>query len=326
MSDNLNLLIDILKSNQQDYQLVFAIRDAEEYLIDEIRHKKLNVYWKSERFFLVNMTEEPLLWIQWSCCDFEFVIAKSIKQFTSELKKYPHWWSNFTFNFHRRQALIAEGLIRKAPSQRVNFPLDHAKFHQHKTGAFWTLVEPDLLLLAKQASTWRYLGEMEFEENKQQPPSRAYLKLWEALLSIPVWPKASDIVLDLGSSPGGWSWVLSHLSHQVISIDKAQLAPQIAKNPHIKFVQESIFAMDPKKWLHAHWVFCDVICYPEKILELIQNWLSNGYKGNMVFTIKFQGDTDFRVIDELKKIPNSRLQHLYHNKHELTWSCLQNFS
>ncbi len=326
MSDNLNLLIDILKSNQQDYQLVFAIRDSDEYLVDEIRHKKLKIHWQSERFYLVTKTEDPLLWVQWSCSDFEIVVADSINQLSNALKKYPNYWSNFSFNFHRRQALVAENLKRIASNLRLNFPLDHAKFHQDKTGAFWTLVEQNQLLIAKQASSWRYLGEMEFNEDKEQPPSRAYLKLWEALIYLPTWPILTDTVLDLGSSPGGWSWVLSHLSQNVVSIDKAPLAPQIAKSPHIKFVQDSIFAMDPKKWLHAHWVFCDVICYPEKILELIRHWLACGYAGNMVFTIKFQGDTDFNVIEELKKIPNSTLRHLYHNKHELTWCCLQNFS
>lgn len=326
MSDNLTPLIDILKSNPQDYQLVFSLRNGVEFLLAEIKYKGLKVLWNFERFYLVSLTSEPLLWIQWSCHEFELVNGDSIKQLTLNLKKYPLWYSNFSFNFHRRQALVLENLKRQATAERLNFPEDHVKFHQERMAGFWTLLEPNLLLIAKKATSWRYLGEMEFNENKEDPPSRAYLKLWEILMRIPQWPQLDDVVLDLGSSPGGWSWVLANFSKNVVSIDKAKLAPTIAKHPHVKFIQESIFAIDPKQWLHAHWIFCDVICYPDKILELILNWLKLGYKGNLIFTIKFQGETDFKVIQDLQVIPHSKLIHLYHNKHELTWCLLQRFS
>ena len=36
-------------------------------------------------------------------------------------------------------------------------------------------------------------------------------------------------------------------------------------------------------------------------------------------TLKFQGDTDFAVMQRFAAVPGSRLVHLHHNKHELTW-------
>jgi 23S rRNA (cytidine2498-2'-O)-methyltransferase len=38
-----------------------------------------------------------------------------------------------------------------------------------------------------------------------------------------------------------------------------------------------------------------------------------------VCTIKFQGKTDHEAARAFAAIPGSRLMHLHHNKHELTW-------
>jgi 23S rRNA (cytidine2498-2'-O)-methyltransferase len=39
----------------------------------------------------------------------------------------------------------------------------------------------------------------------------------------------------------------------------------------------------------------------------------------LIFTIKLQGATDHDVTRRFAAIPGSRLLHLHHNKHELTW-------
>ena len=45
----------------------------------------------------------------------------------------------------------------------------------------------------------------------------------------------------------------------------------------------------------------------------------HGLVRNFVCTIKFQGATDFETMRAFAAIPGSRLLHLHHNKHELTW-------
>ncbi len=324
MKSDLNSLQSILKGKEQQYQLVIAIRGGEEYLISELNHKNLKVHWKNDRFYLIDLTAQPLLWVQWSSSDFEMVEVSSINAIIQKLKSYALFWSNYTFDFHRRQALVLEAFTHQGVVKRLNFPEDYAKFQQQKNGGFWTLLEANLLLVAKKCSSWKYLGEMEFVENKVEPPSRAYLKLWEIFMYLPHWPLSHQSVMDLGACPGGWTWVLKNFVREVVSVDKAVLVPQLMKDTKVKFVQESIFALDPKAWSHIDWLFCDVICYPEKIVQLIQKWLQAGHKGNFVFTIKFQGKTDFSAIDSLLAIQESKLIHLYHNKHELTWLYLQN--
>jgi 23S rRNA (cytidine2498-2'-O)-methyltransferase len=106
---------------------------------------------------------------------------------------------------------------------------------------------------------------------------------------------------------------------QVVSVDKAPLAPEIVRLPGIEHLQESAFALDPSTIRPVDWLFSDVVCYPERLLGLVERWLAAGTCRNFVCTIKFQGPTDHETARRFAAIPGSLLRHLFHNKHELTW-------
>jgi 23S rRNA (cytidine2498-2'-O)-methyltransferase len=164
------------------------------------------------------------------------------------------------------------------------------------------------------------LGEIEFIEDKINPPSRAYLKLWETFTVQGVRPKPNEKVIDVGSCPGGWTWVLQTMGCEVTSVDKAPLDPKIAALEKITFLEESAFGLNPEKIGKLDWFFSDIICYPSKLLELVQKWHKTGHVKNFVCTIKFQGETDYATMDKfLSEFPGSRIVHLYCNKHEVTW-------
>jgi len=67
------------------------------------------------------------------------------------------------------------------------------------------------------------------------------------------------------------------------------------------------------------WLFSDVVCYPARLLSLVERWLAAGTCRNFVCTVKFQGETDHATSRRFAAIPGSQLRHLFHNKHELTW-------
>ena len=67
------------------------------------------------------------------------------------------------------------------------------------------------------------------------------------------------------------------------------------------------------------WLFSDVICYPARLLALVERWLAAGLVRNFVCTLKFQGETDMATAQRFAAIPGGHLIHLHHNKHELTW-------
>lgn len=160
---------------------------------------------------------------------------------------------------------------------------------------------------------------MQFVEDRVNPPSRAYLKLWDLFTVLGERPKAGEFCIDLGSCPGGWTWVLQQLGARVLSVDKAPLESRIAALPNIEYRRESAFALDPKTIGQADWLFSDIVCYPKRLLTLVEKWLAAGTVSRFACTIKFQGATDVETVQKLAAIPRSRLLHLHHNKHELTW-------
>ncbi len=93
----------------------------------------------------------------------------------------------------------------------------------------------------------------------------------------------------------------------------------IARLPGIEYRRASAFALDPLSVGAVDWLFSDVVCYPERLLALVQKWLAAASVRRFVCTVKFQGATDFETARRFAAIPGSRLLHLHHNKHELTW-------
>ncbi len=238
----------------------------------------------------------------------------SVKAAADLLRARQRNWSTYAALHHRRTALI-ESHLPPVRARALRFPEPAPTSH---LGA-WTLLDRDRLLASPTKSSPFPLGECRFEEDHIGPPSRAYLKLWEALTRVGAYPGRGDRCLDLGASPGGWTWVLASLGASVRAIDKAPLDSRVAAMPGVEQVIDSAFAMLPEP---VDWLVCDVIAYPARLLTLVERWIAAGAARRIVCTVKFQGETDHVSADSFAAIPNGRLWHLFHNKHELTffWS------
>lgn len=238
----------------------------------------------------------------------------SIGEAARQLRSIQRNWALYSCRHHRRAALIAEKLPKVSGKPLV--------FGQPAPAAplgSWTLLAPDLMLASARCSSPFANGEVSFVEDKNSPPSRAYLKLWEVFTRIGVRPGPGETCLDLGASPGGWTWVLASLGARVVSVDKAPLEPGIAAMPGVSVRRESAFGLDPSKEPAVDWLLSDVICYPERLYRLVERWMQAGRVRRFVCTIKFQGATDFESVRRFAAIPGSQLMHLHQNKHELTW-------
>ncbi|MBI3708987.1 MAG: hypothetical protein HY246_15115 [Proteobacteria bacterium] len=223
-------------------------------------------------------------------------------------------WALYSFHLHRRAALIEAKLPRFAP-RPIPFP---SPLPAAPLGS-WTLLDAATILATPRcASPFRH-GEVAFIENKEAPPNRAYLKLWELFTLLQRQPLPGELCLDLGASPGGWTWVLAALGARVIAVDKAPLAPRVAHMAGVECRGHSAFALKPEDIGPVDWLFSDIVCYPARALALIERWLASGLARCLVCTIKFQGETDHATARRLAAIPGARLMHLSHNKHELTW-------
>ena len=122
---------------------------------------------------------------------------------------------------HQRRQALMEAALPHVGSRPLRFG---EAAPTAPLGAF-TLWEHDLLLASPSTTSPFADGEAHFEENRTEPPGRAYLKLWEAFTLDGRRPQPGELCVDLGASPGGWTWVLAGLGARVFSLDKAELAP-----------------------------------------------------------------------------------------------------
>lgn len=292
--------------------IALANYELEVELERELKFRNI-AFKKHDRLYFFKENYSPLFaQVTWIGCT--TIPITSIGDGIKKLKALGRNWALFSIGNHRRAQLIQEGLP-KVKADPIAFLADTP---QHAMGG-WTLLDANTIVCSTQTSSRYPLGKVEFIEDKQTPPSRAYLKLWEFFTAHCPPPAPHTKVIDLGSSPGGWSWVLAQLDLEVISVDKAPLAAHIAQAPNITFLQESAFGLEPKKMIGVQWLFSDIICYPERLLALVNKWMQESGVTNFVCTIKFQEEADFAIIDEFLKIPNSKMVHLYHNKHEVMW-------
>ena len=279
--------------------------DLEEALESELQH----IVARYGRLFLAEGPLQKTYWAQNVWTDAKIIPFTSISHAVKQLRNLHGLWAHYPYSHIRRASLISAGLPHFSPKP-LPFP---GRLPPASLGS-WTLLDENTLLASAQCTSPFANGEVHFQETKE-PPSRAYLKLWEIFTKIGQMPSKGQKCLEAGASPGSWTWVLQKLGAEVIAVDKADLDPKILKLPKVQYWKKDAFSFSSKNLADVDWVFSDMICYPAKLLQWVSQW--NGV--NLVCTIKFQGKEDYKIIPEFEKIEGSQIFHLYHNKHELTW-------
>lgn len=258
----------------------------------------------------------------WARCVLEepFLLKfDSIGEAATELKKIQRNWAPYFYNCFRRGNLIQEKLPYINLKDR-KFPFS---VPQSAMGIY-SLIDEHTIIASAKTNSFLPCGTIRFVEDHENPPSRAYLKIQESLtlanlfFGVPL-PSEGQKCFEAGACPGGWTWVLAGLGSKVHAVDRAELAPELMKNPLITFQAHDAFTLKPEDIGKVDWVFSDVICYPERLLEWIKTWLESGLTSNMICTIKMQGEINWPLIQQFADIPNSKIVHLNYNKHELTW-------
>ncbi len=287
---------------------------AHEGYAEQLRSELVGIEAVHGRLFVCRGPEQPSFWAANVWRNPQRYYIASIGDGAKRLRALQRNWVELPSEARGRAELLAAKLphVSKKP---LRFP-DAGP--QAPLGS-WTLLDRETLFAASDCSSPYPNGEVHFEEDREAPPSRAYLKAWEALVRRGETPQPGQLCLDLGSSPGGWTWAVQQTGARVISVDKAPIDPAIAALPRVEYRQQSAFALDPTALGQVDWLFSDVACYPQRLLELVRRWLAAGTCERFVCTLKFQGPTDHAVSREFAAIPGSRLMHLSHNKHELTW-------
>jgi 23S rRNA (cytidine2498-2'-O)-methyltransferase len=117
-------------------------------------------------------------------------------------------------------------------------------------------------------------------------PSRAFAKLVEAERRLGRAIQAGETCVDLGASPGSWTYAAVNRGAQVIAVDRSPLREDLMRHPRVVFQPGDAFGFEPPR--AADWLLCDVIAAPERTAELLLEWLRRGWCRHFVVTLKLK--------------------------------------
>ena len=198
-----------------------------------------------------------------------FFNFNTISEAANHLKEIQRNWAPYQYTCFRRAQLIQEKLPYINLKDR-KFPV---KIPQSPIGLY-TLIDEHNLIASAETTSYLPAGTLHFIEDHENPPSRAYLKIQESLtmatlLNGTELPHQGQHCFEAGACPGGWTYVLVNLGAAVHAVDRAQLAPALMNNPLVKFQTHDAFTLTPEDIGPVDWIFSDVICYPERLLQWI---------------------------------------------------------
>ncbi|MCC6953423.1 MAG: hypothetical protein IT290_04840 [Deltaproteobacteria bacterium] len=186
--------------------------------------------------------------------------------------------------------------------------------------AFVSFVTPDMRVGFEPVLSPMTAGRAEVE-NDPRPPARAYQKLLEAEAQLGVAIGSGDRCVDLGCTPGSWSYIALTREATVVGVDRAEPDQEVTLHEQFTFQRGDGFAYTPSA--PVHWLLCDIVAPPQQTLELLQRWLRERWCEKFIVTFKFKGDPDIRILTRLKELLRQQcghafVRHLTHNKNEVT--------
>jgi 23S rRNA (cytidine2498-2'-O)-methyltransferase len=162
-------------------------------------------------------------------------------------------------------------------------------------------------------------GEVPIASDKQAP-SRAFAKLVEAEARMSRRIGAYDSCVDLGASPGSWTYVAARRGAKVIAVDRSELRADLMQQRNVRFERGDAFRFVPN--VPVDWLLCDVIARAERTAELLSQWLRERWCQHFVVTLKLDDLGSSALLSRLKReLPELTselwLSRLSANKHEV---------
>ncbi len=228
------------------------------------------------------------------------------------------------------RAALAERLKKRRRSLLRSLEESHAPFAAATSLVQAVLTAPDTGLISVCAAPQPYerralvstfpAGDIAPAIDKQAP-SRAFAKVVEAELRLGERLQAAQTCVDLGASPGSWSYVALQRGARVIAIDRSPLREDLMRHPRLRFHQGDAFKFRPETTVD--WLLCDIIAAPQRSIDLLLEWLGEGLMRRFLVTLKFKGGDEYDLLDTLKaRAPafcaDFRLTRLCANKNEVS--------
>lgn len=200
-------------------------------------------------------------------------------------------------------------------------PVLNVFFFDRAKSAFTTWVEPT------NASPWPAgVPRLKFPPTA---PSRSTLKLEEAF-HVFMDKDAQNALLrpgqravDLGASPGGWTWQLLQKGMFVTAVDNGKMAETLTATGMVEHLREDAFRFRPRT--PVDWMVCDVVEQPSKVAKMAANWIGSGLCKHLIINLKLpmkqrldEVRRSLETIHDSNKDWTIRAKQLYHDRREVT--------
>ncbi len=160
-------------------------------------------------------------------------------------------------------------------------------------------------------------------------PSRSTLKLEEAFLALlsaderARWLVPGMTAVDLGAAPGGWTWQFVQRGLRVIAVDNGPMDAALLESGLVEHRREDGFRFRPAR--PVDWLVCDMVEQPQRVTQLIGDWLERGDARRAIFNLKLpMKKRQAMVADCLSALRARqpgvalRAKQLYHDREEIT--------
>ena len=167
----------------------------------------------------------------------------------------------------------------------------------------------------------------------RQAPSRSTLKLeeaWHHFIPREQWDERlapGMTAVDLGASPGGWTWQLVNRDIEVIAVDNGPMNEELLESGLVGHYRADGFAFRPKR--PVNWMVCDIVEKPAKNAALLETWIGEGLCREAVVNLKLPMKQRYAEVKRLlERIADGLAERgvkasigckqLYHDREEVT--------
>jgi 23S rRNA (cytidine2498-2'-O)-methyltransferase len=165
----------------------------------------------------------------------------------------------------------------------------------------------------------------------REAPSRSTLKLAEAIDEfVDEKERAKRLApgmtaVDLGASPGGWTWQLVKHGLMVTAVDNGEMDGRLLETGQVKHRRDDGFHFTPVD--PVDWMVCDMVESPSRIARLAAGWIEKGWCRETIFNLKLPMKKRWEEVERCRGIIDEalggggyflRMKQLYHDREEIT--------
>jgi 23S rRNA (cytidine2498-2'-O)-methyltransferase len=162
-------------------------------------------------------------------------------------------------------------------------------------------------------------------------PSRSALKLAEALLEFFDDAERAKrfapgmTAVDLGASPGGWTWQLVQRHMIVTAVDNGAMDARLLESGQVKHRRDDGFHYRPPE--PVDWMVCDMVESPSRIARLAAKWIAQGWCTGTIFNLKLPMKKRWEELQRCRDLIDAdlggggyylRVKQLSHDREEVT--------